>query len=305
MTIDREGFVHVLVRELVSEVWYGDVRDNLIQRVEQVAVLRYAPDGTRAWRYLRPPLEASFHDATELSVIGGDEIVFVEAPSFDLMLPALLVALDRHGNLLEEAPLSYRGAAFAIASDGTVYSGSPLSGTLPRRLGVVRLDAEGEVAWDAVLEADRARLVALEATHDRLVVLWADGDDEADRSQYLSAFENDLLVFTEQIDAADAWVAVRGLAIHCDGDLFLTGSAADVGAALEGPRDLWIARYSPEGALRWSARIAAPPPLRDGTGTQVVALSDGDLAIAGRYAVQMPGGAPTRAWLGRVGAAER
>jgi hypothetical protein len=168
------------------------------------------------------------------------------------------------------------------------------------------LNGEGEVAWEDVLEADRSRVIGLAAHTEGVAMLWAD-DGEADPHHLLSAYERDgAHAFTLALDVSEAFVTPRSLSVHCDGSLAVTGSVTVASnGGKQDVQDIWVARLAPDGSLRWSTTISAPPPHRQGVGTHIVELSTGDLGVAAQYTATVPNGSTTRTWLGRIGAADR
>lgn len=274
VAVDSEGFIHVLVREAVSEIHDGD----WVDVTEKLVVLRYAPDGTHVWRLERPPVGpvysawgsiTSFADKTVLLEARGDG-------SSDFSYG--LMSLDRLGNIRSTIVFENPGWGFhAVDADGShCFAGER---SLPSNAVFVRcFTPDGDLRWNRIEPGtDQVDAIVIGRAHEvyvarynyasethRLLRYGPDGDLEWHRS---------LPQFTP--------LASVDVVMRCDGSLLVVGSMSDHEVIMP-----WVARYDTQGHQLWSFQHDFEPPEHVAFGARIVATPTGDAAIVADYVVE-------------------
>jgi outer membrane protein assembly factor BamB len=120
VTVDDEGFIHILATETISEIVTGDYPDI----VDRLIVLRYAPDGAHVWRLERPPVGPDSLTRA-YGRIGGfaDTTVLLEGTGHGSnTFRYASLTLDRFGNIRTAVPLEIpatTNSRHAIGPDGS------------------------------------------------------------------------------------------------------------------------------------------------------------------------------------------
>jgi hypothetical protein len=285
LAIDGAGFVHVLVTEMVSLVWF----ESFAMMNTQLVVLRYGPDGTRQWRYVRPPPGDLDSDRGwvmgALGVTGDGEIVIVESAWSE---PTWRLRLDEHGNLLEETMLQVEHTlwqSFAIDRTGAVY-------VVHERLGssdsirVERTGPDGAIEWVDGLGGSNDRGVEVATGLDgSLTLLWHTRITANVRTHWLARFDpTGHRIFMHELEGPEG-LDPESLGVHCNGDILVGGRL------LWEPTGPWVGRYTPEGAPTWLGAISPEPAFS--SVRRVAGHPDGDIITTGSSQGDL--------WIGRLG----
>lgn len=300
VAVDAEGFVHVLVLEVVSEVWVeqGPITDR------RLVVLRYAPDGAHVWRWERafvPMQLPGDHDPSGALEIVGDTIHLLEGNG---NTPRRRVELDRFGNQIGDTLIQlpdeveqYKISVQTVGPDGAVYLGAEYysgQGDPQPWLGSFALD--GSLAWSATFGVYKDRAETLIVGDDGgVVVLWR---RKVGFEPWMTRHEpGGAVAWTWQFPFGPG-LATGGL--YCDGTTLLAGGVdMPAGPELEWDQrmDLGLWVLNSGGVPRLGQQHEFGPPYSYGTATVVAGAPDGDILVAGSYLGD--DGATSRAWLGR------
>ena len=223
----------------------------------------------------------------------GDSIVVAgEVQRFSQGHDAWARAYDAGGGVSWSYELSTpseghdRGNAVAALPDGSaLIAGTWFSGSNTHwNSFVLDLTAAGTPArseLDEIVGDDSYRAIARDAT-GRVVLAGARPDAAGQTQSWLRALAADgnteLWAITRDGTAAGPDSA-SGVAIDSVGDVVAGGSETN---ATTGP-DGWLAKYSPQGALRWSVALASPGAGIDGIAGVAIGPDD-SIAVVGGFA---------------------
>lgn len=292
VAVDGAGHVHVLVFETILHVNGGNEFSDIGPTIDaRLVVLRYAPDGTREWRWVRerPPVEPfeQYIPRGGIGVVDGSILVLEMA----LDEPTVVIELDRSGLVVAETELAvpdvtgYEGWRNDFGPDGDVYLGGRSSGGG----WVGRFAPDGSLAWHHEFTDDPdvslSEMVAVVAgAEDDVHVAWNNYDGPTIRSLVHRLGADGELVWTDMLPGVRVQDGARVLAEGCETSVVFTGD-------LMGPFvfTLWVGAYSAEGARTWSYLRESD---EGASGQQIAGAHDGDVIVSGRA-----GGYP---WLGRL-----
>ncbi|PCC72078.1 hypothetical protein SAMN02745121_01287 [Nannocystis exedens] len=301
VAVDPEGFVHVLVREVILNV----VAETMGTFDARLVVLRYAPDGAHVWRWEREraPVEpwGTYFPEGRLAA-DGESIVVVEWAHNQ---PVQHVRLDAFGNLQAEVPLatpdflSYR-VRFDVGADGSAVLADTLES--PERLWVGRFDAHGAPAWSVEFEGDELKPGSVFAVPGGAAYLTGSLDANPGLTFSLRKFAGDGAVEWSQPLPVESTDDIRfGGALRCDGALLLVGGT-DKPPQPDNEwgqrRDLWVGLMGADGALLWSFEHEFGPPFSWGGGHTAAFTSSGAVVVSGSFLGE--DGSSSRPWLGRL-----
>jgi hypothetical protein len=187
----------------------------------------------------------------------------------------------------------------ALPDGGAVVAGAWFSGSNTHwNSFAVDLTAAGTPAWsrlDEIADDDMSNAIARD-TSGRLFIAGAHPDAAGQTQAWLRALSSDgrsELWAISRDGTATGPDSASGVAVDSVGDVIAGGSETNAGTGLDG----WIAKYSPQGALRWSISLASP-----GTGSDWIAGvaigPDDSIAVAGGFGgassvrVYAPAGTP-------------
>lgn len=293
--IDHEGFVHVVLREVVARVQMevGAAIDS------RVVLLRYAPDGTRQWRYevAREPLDGwderyawgwvGFGAAGEIRLFATDRGSFSEVESE-------VIELDRFGNEVRRyAPdlgFPARGVVDAtFDSEGRLHIVASDNATI-----VMQDDVDGSLRWTVVDNGADYTPLGIDVAEDGTVHAYlGDYEDYANPIYFVATLDADGNV-QEGIDIRSDGEPIDRLAMHCSGDVLVAG-VGGLSEGEEGWTDTYTQRRGPDGAVKWSHRVDTGTS-DSRSGFQVLSASPGGDVVVAKRVVDANGGA---LWIGR------
>jgi hypothetical protein len=303
VAVDPTGHVLVLVNETILHV-VGEAIDFADARL---VLLRYAPDGSKVWRWERPhpparPL-SSYYPEGVLAVV-DDRVLVLEIAWYQPNEPIVLVELDFDGNVESEVVVSVTGDvdldARALGPDGGPRFAGDLEEAGTHALWVATFGRDGALRWQDSFGSldDRAQMV-LGGPDGETYLAWAT-NLPATTEVRLRRYDSDgTEAWTSLLPPGGVDARVAG-ALACDGALALTsGIDKPPGPDLEWDmrRDLWVAGYGNDGAPLWTAEVPFGPPYSYGEGHAIAAIRDGAAIVLGSYLDASGSGyAP---WLGR------
>ena len=285
VAVDGAGFVHVLVEETVLYVLTEDwpISD------ARLVVLRFAPDGAQVWRWehMREPVGPfeSYSPIGDIAVVGDTIRVIERSYEND---PTILVGLDSRGNMISEDVLELAtspwNAKLAIDAHGVHVAGTENLD----QLWVARFDLDGQLAhgtWTVEDHVDIEAVFADDAGGSYLAMRTGDGPGV---EHQLRRFAADGTVVSMAVlpGLLEHPARVADGALGCDGRPALVGGISrPAGPDLEwdSREDLWLARFTAEGASQWTHEEVFGPPYSHGSGSEVIALPDGDLLVTGSF----------------------
>jgi hypothetical protein len=300
VAVDDAGFVHVALTETVFEGKVGEVYVSVDARI---VVLRYAPDGTLAWRWEheRPPagMNESYYPDGAIGLV-GDRLVILEHSPDD---PVFRIELDAQGSALDEVelamPAGMTDERLAMGADGSAYVAGKLADT--QWIGGFRPD--GELEWsDQFGGADDVSKLLLADGAGGVYFSWSTGAVESAEHQLRRYGPAGAALWTVTLPMThpEASGATAGV-IRCDGSLMLSGSR-DMPSGPDimgfGRRDLWIAHYTADGAALWTFEHEFGPPFSSGAGSAITATLEGAPVVAGHFVGEEGIGVPWFEWLG-------
>lgn len=295
VTVDDEGFIHVLVLETIAEIFTGDY----VESTERLVVLRYAPDGTHVWRLERPSVGpdsptgaygslASFANTTILiEGIGNGSSSFREQ----------LLTLDRLGNIQSTALFDLPGyGRHAIGADGShCFAGESHSGG--EGVFVRCYTADGVMRWSR-FEWSTDRVVAF--------VMGRAGEVYLGRLNYASGtfrllrYDRDgVLAWYRSLPSFGPGASDFDVAVRCDGSLLLIGSM-DEKTSNGSTVQPWVARYDTQGDLLWSFQHEFGPPDHIAYGHRIIGTPSGDAVIIADYPLHYENYTTWGTWLAYV-----
>jgi hypothetical protein len=275
VAVDDQGFVHVLVAEQVSQVW----GESSVTIVVQLVILRYGPDGTPQWRYVRPPPDLERNRDwvnAAIAIVDGD-IVVVESAWSE---PIWRFRLDRHGNVLDDTMLQIESTSrqqFAVTPSGDVYAVHDTY-QQAKTIRVVLMGDDGAVRWVDEFGAieDYVADIATDL-EGGVTLLRVTRIGTSDREYSLARYdESGQQLFVTLLSAPNGFAA-SAVGVHCNDDILVGGTVAS------GPNDdPWVGRYTPDADPIWIG-IVSPNPASPHTSTyHVVGSADGDVVALGR-----------------------
>ncbi|MCY0987052.1 hypothetical protein OV203_18780 [Nannocystis sp. ILAH1] len=300
VAVDPEGFVHVLVREVILSVQ----AETMGTTDARLVVLRYAPDGAKLWRWEheRPPVEPwGSYDPEGKLAADGEAITVVEW-AFDQ--PFSHVRLDRFGNVKAETTLAapetldFR-VRLDVGADGSTAIAARAE--LPDRLWVGRFDASGAPLWSVDLESED-KPGSVFAADDGAAFLTASFDADPGLGFSARKFTGDgAIAWTQPLAIESQDDIAFGGAVRCDGALVLAGGA-DKPPQPDNEwgqrRDLWVGLLGPDGALLWSFEHEFGGPFSWGDGNTAAFTSSGAVVVSGSFLGE--DGGNYQPWLGRL-----
>lgn len=305
VAVDAHGFIHVLVLEVVSEVWVeqGPITDS------RLVILRYAPDGAHVWRWERAfvPMQLPGNHRPGGAIDVGDDTIHLLDGSYNT--PRRRVDLDRFGDVLgdtliqlPDAVEQHKIVAQTVGPDGTVHIGAEYyagEGDPQPWLGSFALD--GALKWSATFGVYKDQAATLVAGGDgSVVLLWRRKVGPGMFDPWMQRHEPDgALAWAWQFPFGPGLAAG---ALSCDGTTLLAGGKDELaGPDLEWDqrRDLQVCGLNSDGVPRWAQQHAFGPPYSHGGATVVAGAPDGDVIVAGSYLDD--DGETYQAWLGRYG----
>jgi hypothetical protein len=172
----------------------------------------------------------------------------------------------------------------ALPDGGALVAGTWFSGSNTRwNSFALHLIAAGTPAWsklDEIVGDDMSNAIARDAS-GRLFVAGAHPDAAGQTQAWLRALSSDghsELWAISRDGTATGPASASGVAVDSVGDVIAGGSETNAGTGPDG----WIAKYSPQGALRWSSSLASP-----GTGADWIAgvavAPDDSIAVVGGF----------------------
>lgn len=297
-SIDAAGFTHVLVREAVLQV----IAENGETSDARLVVLRYAPDGAKAWRWERErePVEpwGSYWPSGTLRAVG--ERIFVLETSHDE--PIRRLELDASGNLVGDVELEstreLRRLALGLGPDGAPVVAGMIEN--PHNLWVGRFGPDGAAAWSdrfGSLDDDPGEVTA--GPDGEVWLTWSTSTPQA-MEHRLRRYDGDgAPAWTELLTVTASDDLAAASAVRCDGALVLVGrTEAPLGPDVPDLHaDLWAEAFARDGQSLWRFETAFPPPVSGGGSSLAVDLA-GDVIVGGSFRTGPELSAEP--WLGRL-----
>lgn len=230
----------------------------------------------------------------------GNEILHAVAPTADGLLTVgrtdggrpWVGVLDDTGAVIvavrgDAQPFGYQRPVAALPQDdgGCVLVGNPSSGS---GLRVDRLTSLGAVTWSHTLSHPTAPLLSVSAAvalpgGEFAVAGTSTTLSPAGSRAYVTRFGTDgLPLWTTEIDPGPVCQksTASALVLAADGDLLLAGSADfeqfDGPDQVLGNKNVWLARLSPQGALRWANSAGT---ISDESGSSLAVSADGSISV--------------------------